>query len=107
MTVQLLNILFLGIHDNGKGSFFPEGVVGAINTPVGYNLTDTGLTTFPYVAVTDGQVGRSTHITPQASDLLTSNVGEPIVLGRSGKVEWVLSYPRMHVSSSMPSCSCH
>ncbi len=56
LSVQLLNILFLGIHDNGKGSFFPEGVVGAINTPVGYNLTDSGLTSFPYTALVDGQV---------------------------------------------------
>ncbi len=56
MRWQLLNILFLGIHDNGKGSFFPEGVVGAINTPVGYNLTDTGLTSFPFTALVDGQV---------------------------------------------------
>ena len=56
VTVQLLNILFLGIYNNGKGSFFPEGVVGAINTPVGYNLTDSGLTSFPYAAKTDGQV---------------------------------------------------
>ena len=30
--------------------------MGAINTPVGYNLTDSGLTSFPYTAVVDGQV---------------------------------------------------
>ena len=43
---QVLNILFLG-NPAGKGVFFPNGVYGAINKPVGYNLTAGGLDSFP------------------------------------------------------------
>ena len=43
---QLLNILFLG-NPAAKGVFFPNGVMGAINKPAGYNLTASGLDSFP------------------------------------------------------------
>ena len=43
---QILNILFLG-NPAAKGVFFPNGVYGAINSPVGYNLTAGGLDSFP------------------------------------------------------------
>ena len=43
---QLLNILFLG-NPAAKGVFFPNGVMGAINKPAGYNATASGLDSFP------------------------------------------------------------
>ena len=43
---QVLNILFLG-NPEAKGVFFPNGVYGAINKPVGYNVTASGLDSFP------------------------------------------------------------
>ncbi len=36
MGVQNLNILMLGAQ-NGKGGFFPKGIQGKINTPVGFD----------------------------------------------------------------------
>ena len=44
--VQNINILTLG-NPQGKGVFFPEGLLGKINPPYGYNMTDPGNETFP------------------------------------------------------------
>ena len=53
--VQLLNILFLG-NPEAKGVFFPDGVLGRINSPVGYNATASGLDDFPSPVAAVGQV---------------------------------------------------
>ena len=50
---QLINILTLGSADS-KGAFFPNGLLGAINSSVGYNNTGNGLADFPTGVV--GQV---------------------------------------------------
>lgn len=44
--VQVINIVTLGSPD-GKGVFFPSGLYGAINKPTGYNVTASGLDSFP------------------------------------------------------------
>jgi hypothetical protein len=41
-----INILTLG-NPQGKGVFFPNGLLGAITTPYGYNMTDPANETFP------------------------------------------------------------
>ena len=52
---QHLNVLSLGTG-NLSAFFFPDGVVGAINNTVGYNLTDPGVEDFPYKATVAAQV---------------------------------------------------
>jgi len=44
--LQNINILTLG-NPEGKGVFFPEGLLGEITTPTGYNKSDPGNETFP------------------------------------------------------------
>ena len=44
--LQNINILTLG-NPEGKGVFFPNGLLGAITTPYGYNKTDPGNETYP------------------------------------------------------------
>ncbi len=44
--MQNINILTLG-NPEGKGVFFPNGLLGAITTPYGYNKTDPANETFP------------------------------------------------------------
>lgn len=34
-------------NPEAKGVFFPNGVMGAINSPAGYNVTASGLDSFP------------------------------------------------------------
>ena len=53
--VQLLNILFLG-NEEAKGVFFPEGVLGKINSPKGYDAVASGLDDFPASVAAVGQV---------------------------------------------------
>ena len=43
---QNINILTLG-NPQGVGVFFPNGLIGRISTPTGYNLTSDGLADFP------------------------------------------------------------
>ena len=43
---QLINMYSLG-NPSGIGPFFPNGFVGAINSPVGYTNMATGLEDFP------------------------------------------------------------
>ncbi len=43
---QLINMYSLG-NPSGIGPFFPNGLVGAINSPVGYANMATGLEDFP------------------------------------------------------------
>ena len=43
---QLINMYSLG-NPSGIGPFFPNGLVGAINSPVGYANMATGLEAFP------------------------------------------------------------
>lgn len=45
-VLQNINILTVG-SPNGVGGFFPEGLIGNIATPTGYNVTDSGLEDFP------------------------------------------------------------
>ena len=45
-VVQLINILTLG-DPQGIGVFFPEGLLGAINKPTGYNTSAPGTNAFP------------------------------------------------------------
>ena len=62
--MQNINILTLG-NPEGKGVFFPEGLLGAITTPTGYNKTDPGNETFPSSTSNSGnldtQVARCMH----------------------------------------------
>lgn len=56
-----LNIIFLG-DESGKGTFFPEGIYGRINSPKGYDNLATGLEDVPKCArlavqETEEQVG--------------------------------------------------
>ena len=44
--MQNINILTLG-NPEGKGVFFPNGLLGAITKPYGYNMSDPGNATFP------------------------------------------------------------
>ena len=46
LCLQNINILTLG-NPEGKGVFFPNGLLGAITTPYGYNKTDPGNETYP------------------------------------------------------------
>ena len=46
----------LTLGTGAPGFFFPNGVVGAINNTVGYNLTDPGIADFPYTSNVAGQV---------------------------------------------------
>ena len=50
-----INILTLGNPD-GVGVFFPNGLIGAISTPTGYNVTSDGLADFPTDPMTAMQV---------------------------------------------------
>ena len=50
-----INILTLGNPD-GVGVFFPNGLIGAISTPTGYNVTSDGLADFPTDPMTATQV---------------------------------------------------
>lgn len=43
---QVLNIIFLG-DQSGKGTFFPEGILGRINKPGDYDALATGIERFP------------------------------------------------------------
>lgn len=45
-AMQLINIYTLG-NPNGIGVFFPNGLVGNINTPTGFSAMATGLEDFP------------------------------------------------------------
>ena len=62
--MQNINILTLG-NPEGKGVFFPEGLLGSIVTPYGFNMTDPGNETFPTSTGNSGkldtQVGRCNH----------------------------------------------
>ena len=44
--LQALNILFLG-DKSGKGTFFPEGIPGKINTGKGFDELASGTESFP------------------------------------------------------------
>ena len=43
--LQLINILTLG-DPQGVGVFFPEGLLGAINKPTGFNVSASGTNAF-------------------------------------------------------------
>lgn len=51
---QNINILTIG-SPNGKGGFFPNGLIGRINKPTGYNKTALGLDKFPRRRAVSGQ----------------------------------------------------
>ena len=53
---QLINMYSLG-NPSGIGPFFPNGLVGAINSPVGYANMATGLEDFPASPMDAFQVG--------------------------------------------------
>lgn len=53
--VQNINILTLG-NPQGKGVFFPEGLLGNITTPYGYNMSDPGNETFPTSSDNSGKL---------------------------------------------------
>ena len=63
--LQVINIVTLG-SPVGKGVFFPNGLLGEIVTPYGYNMTDPGNKTFPSGlsnnAILDTQVSPSVMI---------------------------------------------
>ncbi len=44
--LQVINIVTLG-SPSGTGAFFPNGLVGNITKPTGYNVTASGLDSFP------------------------------------------------------------
>ncbi|CAK0780436.1 hypothetical protein CVIRNUC_005053 [Coccomyxa viridis] len=50
-----INILTLG-NPQGKGVFFPEGLLGNITTPYGYNMSDPGNETFPTSSDNSGKL---------------------------------------------------
>ena len=52
---QLINMYCLG-DASGISPFFPNGFVGAINSPVGYTNMATGLEDFPASPMLDTQV---------------------------------------------------
>ena len=52
---QLINMYCLG-DPSGISPFFPNGFVGAINSPVGYTNMATGLEDFPTSPMLDTQV---------------------------------------------------
>ncbi len=54
---QLINMYSLG-NPSGIGPFFPNGLVGAINSPVGYSNMATGLEDFPASPMDAFQVRR-------------------------------------------------
>lgn len=54
LLAQHISMLTLGSPD-GTGVFFPNGFVGNIKTPQGFNLTNPGTASF-YKAVPSGQV---------------------------------------------------
>ena len=54
MRAQLINILTLGAAD-GKGCFFPNGLLGEIVSPAGYNASASGIADFPAAAPVVGQ----------------------------------------------------
>ena len=70
-TAQHLHVLSVGTGDL-SAFFFPNGIVGRINTTVGYNLTDPGMEDFPYSSNVAGQVATvlmcATHCTPYRCD---------------------------------------
>lgn len=55
VCLQLINILTLGSPD-GKGCFFPDGLLGAIHLPTGYASAATGLEAWPAKAKLATQV---------------------------------------------------
>ena len=59
LLVQVINILTIG-SPTGVGGFFPTGLVGAINTPAGYNLSASGTQAFAGAA----QDGEVSHLQP-------------------------------------------
>lgn len=59
--VQVINILTLGNAD-GVGVFFPEGLLGAITKPTGYNASSPGNQAYP------------SQLASQPADLVTSQV---------------------------------
>ena len=54
MRAQLINILTLGAAD-GKGCFFPNGLLGEIVTPAGFDATVPATDDFPAAAPVVGQ----------------------------------------------------
>ena len=46
LLFQVINIVTLGSPD-GVGVFFPKGLYGAINKPTGFNVSASGLDSFP------------------------------------------------------------
>ena len=53
--MQNINILTLG-NPQGKGVFFPEGLLGNITTPYGFNMSDPGNETFPTSSDNSGKL---------------------------------------------------
>ena len=76
---QILNILFIG-NTTGKGSFFPNGVHGAINNPVGYAAVASCLNDFPSPAALDGQVLSFLHTLIGLRPLLVEDGSVPFML---------------------------
>jgi hypothetical protein len=66
---QNINILTLGAAD-GKGVFFPNGLIGKIHLPTGYNITKPGLDDFPSVT--------GSKTAPQQSVASLGNLTGPI-----------------------------
>ena len=51
---QHINILTNG-SPTGVGGFFPNGLNGVITSPVGFNVTDSGIEDIPKYAISSGQ----------------------------------------------------
>ena len=64
--VQALNIIFLG-DQSGKGTFFPEGILGKINTPKGFDELASGTENFPIWPKKAPQVFTSFYLADQFS----------------------------------------
>ena len=70
--MQLINILTLG-NPEGVGVFFPEGLLGAITKPTGYNASSAGNQAYP------SQLAR------QPPDIVTTQVR--LVLARQNRTQ--------------------
>lgn len=66
--MQALNIIFLG-DQSGKGTFFPEGILGKINTPKGFDELASGTENFPIWPKKAPQVFTSFYLADQFSAL--------------------------------------
>ena len=64
--MQALNIIFLG-DQSGKGTFFPEGILGKINTPKGFDELASGTENFPIWPKKAPQVFTSFYLADQFS----------------------------------------